>query len=117
MPEYSLIKDGKVVNRIVADSKYVAKIEADYDYITDSPEAKMGASWDGKDFTPAPVPAGKASPKEQTEDTLIRVLADLAEIKAKTDNPLAAKYPQDVLAELDKAKTVPELISVLKKLL
>lgn len=85
MPVYSLIKNGKVVNRIIADSKFIAKIEADYDYITDSPDAGVGASWDGKGFIPAPVPVKKASQEAKVEETLAQVLVELAGIKAKTD--------------------------------
>jgi hypothetical protein len=44
-------------------------------------------------------------------------VAILAYAQAQADNPLATKLPQDDLAELDKAKTVPELAAVMKKML
>jgi len=41
----------------------------------------------------------------------------LAYAVAQADSSLVAKIPQDTLTELDKAKTVPELAAVIKKVL
>lgn len=78
--EYSLIKDGRVMNRIVADEKFIESVRADYDLVTDDKNAVMGATWDGKGYTP---PAPQDAPKsiESKLDALIKKVEALSAVK------------------------------------
>jgi hypothetical protein len=72
--DYSLIKNGKVVNRIVADAGFIKKIEHEYDHITDDVKASMGFEWDGERFTPS----GPKPPKERMGiDAIIQKLSEM----------------------------------------
>lgn len=85
--DYALVKNGKVVNRIVADASFIETIRGQYDYVTDAPEAQRGKLWDGKMFTDAPVESIlEPTPKKTIED----VLTKLAELETKI-NTIDAK--------------------------
>ncbi|ARU04762.1 hypothetical protein CCO03_08790 [Comamonas serinivorans] len=61
MLTYALIKEGAVVNTIVADADFVATIASEWDHIEPAGDAGIGWSWDGGTFTPpvvAPVDPG-----------------------------------------------------------
>lgn len=89
--EYSLIKDGKVVNRIVADADFIEKIRGDYDLITDDPQAAKGATWDGKVFTPPVAKEVPETPPSKTVEDVLTKLAELEVMVKAVDSKLTAK--------------------------
>lgn len=78
--EYSLIKDGRVMNRIVADESFIESIRADYDLVTDDKGAVMGATWDGEAYTPPDTPDATDS-IESKLDALIKNVEALSAVK------------------------------------
>lgn len=82
MGNYALVKDGKVINRIVADADFIDKIRGDYDLITDATEAVKGASWDGTNFTP-PEPQPVPEPVETLKDKVDAIFTKIENIEAK----------------------------------
>lgn len=78
--EYSLIKNGKAINRIVADEKFIESIRHEYDLITDSALAVKGASWDGEKFTPPVVVP--VAPKQTLEDKIDALVVKVSDLEA-----------------------------------
>ena len=87
--DYSLIKNGKVVNRIVADEAFIDTIKHEWDFITDDVTAQKGCLWDGEKFTPPVRPA--VVEVETVEAKLTKLIAKVDEIDANVKAMKAGK--------------------------
>ncbi len=90
--DYILVKDGVVVNRIVASPEFVESIRSDYDSIVecDGSGASPGWTYDGVSFTnPSPPVVRVKTQKEIDREKLKQDLLDFAD-KKNTKSPETA---------------------------
>lgn len=71
--EFSMLKDGKVVNRILCTSEFAEQYAAENGYeFTDDPKAKINAKLEGVEYVDAtPQPKASASKTDRLIDLLV----------------------------------------------
>jgi len=89
MPTYAVIKDGKVVGISRLSGNIVKADHVPVDEATLETAVILGATWDGKKFTP-PAQEEPGPPPVTVSEQLATIVTDIADIKAMVKRLLAS---------------------------